>query len=92
MPKYEITAPDGRTMTIEGQRQPTQEEAQQLFAQYKVQQERSTGEVVGGVFDAAATAVTGALAQPISGIAGIARALTQGADAGAARVQEMQER
>ena len=92
MPKYEITAPDGRTMVIEGQRPPTQEEAQQLFAQYKVQQERSAGEVVGGVFDAAATAVTGALAQPISGIAGIARALTQGADAGAARVQEMQER
>lgn len=33
MPRYQIQAPDGRTVTVEGDRPPTQEDAQKIFAQ-----------------------------------------------------------
>lgn len=32
MPKYKITAPDGRVITVSGERAPTMEDAQQIFA------------------------------------------------------------
>lgn len=35
MGQYTITHPDGRTMTVEGEREPTQEEATALWAQYE---------------------------------------------------------
>lgn len=33
MPRYQITAPDGRVVTVEGDNQPTQEDATTIFAQ-----------------------------------------------------------
>lgn len=40
MPRYNITAPDGREVVIEGDRPPTQEDAQKIFAQLPPKPER----------------------------------------------------
>lgn len=53
--------------------------------------ERSFSEKAAGVGEAALSAVTSTLAEPIAGIAGLARTATQGAEAGADRVNEMRQ-
>ena len=92
MPTYLVTAPSGRKLKITGDAPPSKEQLDTMFAKYDVQQERTFGEQAGGVMDAVATAVTGTLAQPVAGIAGLARTITQGPEAGAARVAELQDR
>jgi hypothetical protein len=92
MPTYLVTAPSGRKLKITGDVPPSKEQLDTMFAKYDVQQERTFGEQASGVMDAVATAVTGTLAQPVAGIAGLARTITQGPEAGAARVKELQDR
>lgn len=91
MPRYELTAPDGRTVVVEGDTPPTQEDAARIFAQIQVKPERTFGEKVGGAFDAAANMVTGAVAQPVSGLVGLANlAVTQNPESAAARQQQVE--
>lgn len=72
-------------------------EAAQLFAnkikELRAKPEPSFGERVGGAFDAAATMATGAIAQPVSGVVGLANlALTRDPASAAARVEQVQNR
>lgn len=90
MPRYEITSPDGKTIVIEGDAPPSQEQAAQIFSQYAVKPQRTLGQKVGGAFDAAATMATGAIAQPIAGLAGLATTARLGPEAGAQRVERVQ--
>jgi hypothetical protein len=91
MPKYEITAPDGKTLVIEGPRPPTQDEAAKLFARYKAERVPSLGESIAGGAEVAAAMATGAIAEPLSGLVGLARTAISGPEAGAQRVREFQE-
>lgn len=90
---YKVTDPNtGRTMRLTGDSPPTEQELQEIFSQFEVKQERSFGERVGGAFDAAATMATGAVAQPVSGVVGLANlALTRDPASAAARVQQVQD-
>lgn len=91
MPRYELTATDGRTVVVEGDRPPTQEDAARIFAQIQVKPERTFGEKVGGAFDVAANMATGAIAQPVSGLVGLANlAVTQDPASAAARQQQVE--
>jgi hypothetical protein len=91
MPKYEITAPDGKTLVIEGPRPPTQDEAAKLFAQYKAERAPSLGESIAGGAEVAAAMATGAGAQIASGLKGLARTAWAGPEAGAAEAQRVQD-
>lgn len=91
---YKVTDPKtGRTMRLTGDSPPTEQELQEIFSQFEVKQEPSFGERVGGAFDAAATMATGAIAQPVSGVVGLANlALTRDPASAAARVEQVQNR
>jgi hypothetical protein len=92
MPRYEITSPEGRTIVIEGSAPPTQEQAAQIFSQFKVSPQRSFGEKVGGAFDAAATVATGAIAQPVAGLVGVGNLIATGDPINAGqRVKQVQQ-
>jgi histone H3/H4 len=90
---YKVTDPKtGKTLRLTGDSPPTEQELNEIFSQFEVKPERSFGEKVGGAFDAAATMATGALAQPVAGLAGLARTITAGTEAGAQRVEDLQQR
>jgi hypothetical protein len=92
MPKYEITAPDGKTLVIESPRPPTQEDAKKLFEQYSVQQERTLGDKVGGAIEAGASMVSSAIAKPVAGFVGLANlAVTQNPSNAAKRVEQVEQ-
>lgn len=91
MPTYEVTSPSGKKLRITGDQPPTQQELDQIFNQYEVKPERSFGGIAAGVGEAAATMITGAVAEPVSGLVGLARTLTAGPEAGAERVQQFKE-
>lgn len=91
MPVYEIQAPDGRVFEIEGPREPTQEEMRQIFSQYTATEQRSITDKIAGGAEAFATMATGAVAEPIAGLMGLARTVTAGPEAGAQRVQEFRQ-
>lgn len=59
--------------------------------QMRAKPKRTFGEQVGGAFDAAATVATGAIAQPIAGLAGLAATARLGPEAGAQRVEQIQQ-
>lgn len=90
---YKVTDPNtGRTIRLTGDSPPTEQELQEIFSQFEVKREPSFGERVGGAFDAAATMATGAIAQPVSGVVGLANlALTRDPASAAARVQQVQD-
>lgn len=93
MPVYEIQAPDGRTFEVEGNRPPTEQEIRQMLDAVTVKKQRTAGEVIGGVFDAAATAATSAIAQPVAGLVGLANlAAYQDPESAARRVEQVQNR
>jgi hypothetical protein len=77
-------------MRLTGDSPPTEQELNEIFSQFDVKPDRSFGEKVGGAFDAAATMATGALAQPVAGLAGLARTAISGPEAGARRVEDLQ--
>lgn len=89
MPTYKVTDPKtGKVMRLTGDSPPRQQELEQIFSQFEVKQERSFGEKAGGVLDAGLTAVTGALAQPVSGLYGLATLATTFDPSRAARSQQ----
>ncbi len=92
MPTYKVTDQrTGRTLRLTGDSPPTEQELNEIFSQFDVQQERTLGEKVGGAFDAATSAVTGAIAQPLSGLVGLANlAAYQDPERAAQRVQQVQ--
>lgn len=90
MPRYEITAPDGKTLVVEGSKPPTQEDAKRIFEQYKVQPERTTGEQVGGAVDVALNLATSAIAKPLSGLYGLTNLALPGNTAGTAAARQKQ--
>ena len=94
MPTYKVTDPKtGRVMRLTGDSPPTQEELEQIFSQFEVEKERTFGEKVGGAFDAAAAMATGAIAQPVAGLVGLANlAAYQDPERAANRVEQVQNR
>lgn len=73
MPTYKVTDPKtGKVMRLTGDSPPNQQELEEIFSQFEVKQERSFGEKAGGVVDAGLAMTTGALAEPISGLYGLA--------------------
>ena len=78
-------------MRLTGDSPPTEQELTELFSQYDVKPERTLGQKAEGVFDAAATMATGAIAQPVAGLAGLATTARLGPEAGAQRVNQVQQ-
>lgn len=73
MPTYKVTDPKtGKVMRLTGDSPPSQQELEEIFSQFEVKQERSFGEKAGGVLDAGLAMASGAAAQPISGLYGLA--------------------
>ena len=65
----------------------------QALQQPAQQPDRTLGQKIGGAFDVAATMATGAIAQPVSGIVGLANlAATGNPESAAARQQQVQNR
>lgn len=94
MPNYKVTDPKtGVTLTLTGDSPPTEQELNNIFSTYQIEPERSLGEQVVGGLETAATIASGALAEPIAGVAGIAQSLNPFADegAGAEAVKSTQE-
>lgn len=104
MPTYRVTDPQtGLTLEIQGDRQPTKGELRRLFDREALKQQRnsrpapvetaqpSTTEKAVGVGETAASILSGMLAEPISGLAGIAAAAIPGGRTGAEAVQATQE-
>lgn len=84
MPNYKVTDPKtGVTLTLTGDSPPTEQELNQIFSKYQVKTERSLGEQVVGGLETAATIASGAVAEPLAGIAGIAQSINPFADEGA---------
>lgn len=93
MGTYKVTDPStGRTIRLQGDSPPTEQELEQIFSQYQVQKERSIGEKIVGAGEALSQIATGTIAQPIAGLAGIARGINPFAPEGSAaqRVEEVQ--
>ena len=63
MPKYKITSPDGRTISVTGDKAPTPEDLEQIFASLPTQEKRS---YASGVAHAAANGFFGGLGDEIS--------------------------
>ena len=94
MPNYKVTDPKtGVTLTLTGDSPPTEQELNNIFSTYQIEPERSLGDQVVGGLETAATIASGALAEPIAGVAGIAQSLNPFADegAGAEAVKATQE-
>ena len=91
MPKYEITAPDGKTIVVEGNRPPTQEDAKKIFSQYQVQKQASFGDKAKGAVDVGLNMLTSAAAKPISGLYGLGTLATTFDPERAARSQQQAE-
>lgn len=92
MPTYKITDQrTGRTLRVKGDRPPTEQELEQIFSQYKVKQDRGLGESIIGAGEVGLAALTGAIAQPLSGLAGLARTAISGPEAGAQAVERWQQ-
>jgi hypothetical protein len=73
MPTYKVTDPKtGKVMRLTGDSPPTQQELEEIFSQFEVKPERSFGEKAGGVVDAGLAMLSGAAAEPISGLYGLA--------------------
>ena len=100
MPTYEITDPEtGRKIRVTGDTPPTEAELNQIFASVQqapapvprvVQQEPtdpSFMQQAGGVVENLASLATGAVAEPIAGLAGLAAAAIPGGRTGAEQVE-----
>ncbi len=86
MPTYKVTDPQtGRTVKLTGDSPPTEQELEQIFAQLKqpvVEKEKTLPETLGGIGETALTMATGAVAEPLAGLAGLASLPFKGSDAG----------
>lgn len=71
MPTYQVTAPDGRKVKLTGDSPPTEAELEQIFASLPAAQERGVLDEVAGGLETAGTILSGAIAEPIAGIAGL---------------------
>lgn len=92
MPTYKVTDPStGKTLRLTGDSPPTEQELEQIFSQFEVKPERTFAEKAAGVGEAALTAISSGITEPFAGIAGLARTATQGPEAGAQRVKQIQE-
>lgn len=91
MPTYEVTSPSGKKLRVTGAKPPSQQELEQIFSQFEVKPERTFAEQAAGVGEAALSMATGAVAEPIAGLMGLARTAVSGPEAGAQRVQEFRQ-
>lgn len=86
MPTYKVTDPQtGRTVKLTGDSPPTEQELEQIFAQLKqpvVEKEKTLPETLGGIGETALTMATGAVAEPLAGLAGLASLPFKGSEAG----------
>lgn len=79
--KFTVTAPDGRTLEIEGDHEPSEAELQEIFAQAPPSPADRTREIAesmgisAGVGEMGSTIVSGAVAEPLAGLAGLVRGL-----------------
>ena len=91
---YRVTDPQtGRVMRVTGDSPPSEQELQEIFSKFDVVKERTFGEKAKGVFDAAATMATSAMAQPVGGLFGLANlAINQDPKRAAARAIEMRDK
>ena len=77
MPIYEVTDPKtGRTLELEGESAPTEQELDQIFSQYQIERQATTGEKLGGALDVGLNMLTSAAAKPLSGLYGAATLAT----------------
>ena len=82
MPTFQVTDPTtGVSLQLTGDSPPTEQELEQIFAS-QAQPERE-GFPGAGVLEPAATVISGAIAEPLAGLAGIAQAINPFADPGA---------
>lgn len=73
MPIYEVTDPKtGRTLELEGDSAPTEQELDQIFSQYQIERQATAGEKLGGALDVGLNMLTSAAAKPLSGLYGAA--------------------
>lgn len=95
MPTYKVTDPKtGRTVKLTGDYPPTEQELEQIFSQLQtpvVERQSTFPEKLMGAGEAALSMATGAVAEPIAGLMGLARTVTSGPEAGADRVQQFKE-
>lgn len=91
MPTYEITSPSGKKLRVTGEKPPTEQELEQIFSQFEVKPERTFAEKAAGVGEAALSAISSGVVEPFAGVAGLARTITQGSEAGAERVRQIQQ-
>lgn len=93
MPTYNVTDPrTGKKVRLTGDSPPTEQELEQIFSQFQVEQERTIGEKVGGVIEAGASMASSALAKPVAGIVGLANlAVTQDPANAAKRVTQVED-
>jgi len=105
MPVFEITDPTGRTLEIEGDSPPSEAELEEIFAgmggipeaelQAEAPAQQPTQNEEGGLVDRflgpAKTFITGAIAEPIAGVAGLASLPFVGADQAAQNVEGTRE-
>lgn len=85
MPTYLVTDPDsGKQVRLTGDSPPTEQELNLIFSNLPQQQdEPSIGDQAVGAIENVAALATGALAEPVAGIAGIAQSLNPFAEPGA---------
>lgn len=95
MPTYRVTDPNtGRTVKLTGDSPPTEQELEQIFADLQkpvVEKESTFPQKLMGAGEAALTLATGTVAEPLSGLVGLARTLTDGAEAGAQRAEQFRQ-
>ncbi len=91
MPTYEITSPSGKKLRVTGDNPPSQQEIEQIFSQFEVKPERTISEKIGGAAEAGLAMATGAIAEPIAGLKGLARTAWAGPEAGAAEVERTRQ-
>ena len=88
MPVYEVS--DGeRTLELEGDSPPTEQELEQIFAQLKPQQpDLSVGEKIQGGLETALQVGSSIVAEPVAGLAGIVGSILPGEQGQGARAVE----
>jgi hypothetical protein len=92
MPIYEVTDPKtGRTLELEGDSAPTEQELDQIFSQYQIERQATTGEKLGGAIDVGFNMLSSAAAKPLSGLYGAATLATTFDPARAAASQKQAE-
>jgi hypothetical protein len=91
MPTYEVTDPStGMTLELTGESPPTEQELEEIFsAQQPVEEKPSFPGA--GFIEPAATLISGAIAEPIAGIAGLAKTITSGPEAGTETIEAVRK-